>query len=183
MKCFIALAKILNFSTFPLRIIIERDVNMNRKKNLSIREERFFLAARAIKESIIRNLPIDEGGSNCPILVEGINDVKCLRVLGFSGIIETVNKGWDRPRMIAYLYETYGSELAIDGLPRIILLMDWDRTGDILQKSFTNQLNSMDVKIDQNLRNILAKQLKFECKTVESIIGFSDSLLKALSQI
>ena len=82
---------------------------MNRKKNLSIREERFFLAARAIKESIIRNLPIDEGGSDCPILVEGINDVKCLRVLGFSGIIETVNKGWDRPRMIAYLYETYGS--------------------------------------------------------------------------
>jgi len=180
MKCLIALVKTLNFSTFP---IIERDVNMNRKKNLSIREERFFLAARAIKESIIRNLPVDEGGSNCPILVEGINDVKCLRVLGFSGIIETVNKGWDRPRMITYLYETYGSELAIDGLPRIILLMDWDRTGEILQKSFIDQLNSMDVKIDQNLRNILAKQLKFECKTVESIIGFSDSLLKALSQI
>lgn len=183
MKCFIVLVKILNSLPFPLRIIIERDVNMNRKKNLSIREERFFLAARAIKESIIRNLPIDEGGSNCPILVEGINDVKCLRILGFSGIIETVNKGWDRSRTIAYLYETYGPELAIDGLPRIILLMDWDRTGEILQKSFTNQLNSMDVKIDQNLRNILAKQLKSECKTVESIIGYSDSLLKALSQI
>ena len=73
MKCFIVLVKILNSSPFPLRIIIERDFNMNRKKNLSIREERFFLAARAIKESIIRNLPIDEGGSNCPILVEGIN--------------------------------------------------------------------------------------------------------------
>ena len=156
---------------------------MVRKKNLNTKNKRFFLAAKAIKESIIRNSPIEEGGSNCPILVEGINDVKCLRIIGFSGIIETVNKGWDRSRMIAYLYEKYGSELAMDGLPKIILLMDWDRTGEILQKSFTNQLNSMDVKIDQNLRNILAKQLKFECKTVESIIGFSDSLLKALSQI
>lgn len=156
---------------------------MVRKKNLNIKNERFFLAAKAIKKSIMRNSPIEEGGSNCPILVEGINDVKCLRILGFSGIIETVNKGWDRPRMIAYLYEEYGSELAIDGLPKIILLMDWDRTGDILQKSFTNQLNSMDVKIDQSLRNILAKQLKSECKTVESIIGFSDLLLEHLSQI
>ena len=85
------------------------------KKNLTVRDERFFLAAKAIKESIIRNLPIEEGGYNCPILVEGINVVKSLRVLGFSGTIETVNRGWDRPRMIAYLYETYGSELAIDG--------------------------------------------------------------------
>ena len=61
--------------------------------------------------------------------------------------------------------------------------MDWDRTGEILQKYFINQLNSIDVKIDQSLWKILAKQLKFECKTVESIIGFSDSLLGALSQI
>ena len=129
---------------------------MVRKKKLSIREERFHLVAKAIKESINRNLPIEEGGFNCPILVEGINDVKCLRLLGFLGIIETVNKGWDRPRMIAYLHETYGSKLAIDGLPRIILLMDWDRTGDVLQKSFTNRLNSMDIKIDHSLRDTLS---------------------------
>ena len=44
--------------------------------------------------------------------------------------------------------------------------MDWDRTGEILQKYFINQLNSIDVKIDQSLWKILAKQLKFECKTV-----------------
>ena len=68
---------------------------MVRKKNLKIRNERFFLAAKAIKQSIIRNSSIEEGGSNCPILVEGINDVKCLRIIGFSGIIETINKGWD----------------------------------------------------------------------------------------
>ena len=139
---------------------------MKRRKNLSMREEKFFLAAKAIKESIIRNQSIEDGGSNCPIIVEGINDIKSLRILGFTGIIETINKGWDRSRIIAYFYEKYGSELAVDGLPRIILLMDWDRTGDVLQESFNNRLSSMDMKIDQTLRNVLSKQLRSECRTV-----------------
>ena len=155
---------------------------MKRRKNLSMKEEKFFLAAKAIKESIIRNQLIEDGGSNCPIIVEGINDIKCLRILGFTGIIETINKGWDRSRIIAYFYEKYGSELAVDGLPQIILLMDWDRTGDVLQESFNNRLSSMDMKIDQTLRNVLSKQLRSECRTVESISSI-ESLLEILSLI
>ncbi len=155
---------------------------MKRRKNLSIREEKFFLAAKAIKESIIRNQSVEDGGSNCPIIVEGINDIKCIRILGFTGIIETINKGWDRSRIIAYFYEKYGSELAVDGLPRIILLMDWDRTGDVLQESFNNRLSSMDMKVDQTLRNVLSKQLRSECRTVESISSI-ESLLEILSLI
>tara|TARA_B000000477_G_scaffold107512_1_gene99228 strand:+ start:1506 stop:1949 length:444 start_codon:yes stop_codon:yes gene_type:complete len=147
-----------------------------------MREEKFFLAAKAIKESIIRNQSVEDGGSNCPIIVEGINDIKCLRILGFTGIIETINKGWDRSRIIAYFYEKYGSELAVDGLPRIILLMDWDRTGDVLQESFNNRLSSMDMKVDQTLRNVLSKQLRSECRTVESISSI-ESLLEILSLI
>jgi len=147
-----------------------------------MREEKFFLAAKAIKESIIRNQSIEDGGSNCPIIVEGINDIKCLRILGFTGIIETINKGWDRSRIIAYFYEKYGSELAVDGLPRIILLMDWDRTGDVLQESFNNRLSSMDMKVDQTLRKVLSKQLRSECRTVESISSI-ESLLEILSLI
>ena len=155
---------------------------MKRRKNLSMRDEKFFLAAKAIKESIIRNQSIEDGGSNCPIIVEGINDIKSLRILGFTGIIETINKGWDRSRIIAYFYEKYGSELAVDGLPRIILLMDWDRTGDVLQESFNNRLSSMDMKVDQTLRNVLSKQLRSECRTVESISSI-ESLLEILSLI
>ena len=155
---------------------------MKRRKNLSMREEKFFLAAKAIKESIIRKQSAEDGGSNCPIIVEGINDIKCLRILGFTGIIETINKGWDRSRIIAYFYEKYGSELAVDGLPRIILLMDWDRTGDVLQESFNNRLSSMDMKVDQTLRNVLSKQLRSECRTVESISSI-ESLLEILSLI
>ena len=61
--------------------------------------------------------------------------------------------------------------------------MDWDRTGEVLQKSFTNRLNSMDVKVDDSLRNSLSRQFKYECKTVESIISFSDTLLEIIPQI
>ena len=84
-----------------------------------------------------------------------------------------------RSRIIAYFYEKYGSELAVDGLPRIILLMDWDRTGDVLQESFNNRLSSMDMKVDQTLRNVLSKQLRSECRTVESISSI-ESLLEIL---
>ena len=146
--------------------------NMVRKKNLNTKEERLFLAAKAIKESIIRNLPIEDGGYNCPILVEGINDVKCLRALGFLGIIETVNKGWDRPRMVAYLHETYGAKLAIDGLPRIILLMDWDRTGGRLQKKIVESMAGLEINVSDELRQVLSKAMKPDTRCVEDLTSF-----------
>ena len=146
-------------------------------------EERFIIAAKSIQESIIRNRNISHGGYNCPLLVEGIKDVKCLRKIGFSGIIETINRGWDRSRMIAYLYEKYGSDLALDGLPKIILLMDWDRTGDSLQNSFKERLESMDIRIDERLRSVLSKQLKSECRTVESISPYSEIFNQIISEL
>ena len=146
-------------------------------------EERFIIAAKSIQESIIRNRNINHGGSNCPLLVEGIKDVKCHRKIGFSGIIETINRGWDRSRMIAYLYEKYGSDLALDGLPKIILLMDWDRTGDSLQNSFKERLESMDIRIDERLRSVLSKQLKSECRTVESISPYSEIFNQIISEL
>jgi 5S rRNA maturation endonuclease (ribonuclease M5) len=156
---------------------------MPTKEFSNIHEERFLIAAIAIHESILRNRKMDNGGFNCPILVEGIKDVKCLRDLGFSGIIETINRGWDRSRMIAYLYEEYGANLALDGSPKIILLMDWDRTGDSLQNSFRERLESMDVKIDERLRSVLSRQLKSECRTVESINPYSNLFNEIISEL
>ena len=95
---------------------------MSTKEFPNTHEERFIIAAKSIQESIIRNRNINHGGSNCPLLVEGIKDVKCLRRIGFSGIIETINRGWDRSRMIAYLYEKYGSDLIYVGFQHNFLL-------------------------------------------------------------
>jgi|TARA_B100001996_G_scaffold378497_1_gene362757 5S rRNA maturation endonuclease (ribonuclease M5) len=156
---------------------------MSLQESSDNRRERFIIAAKSIQESIIRNRNFEQGGSNCPILVEGLKDVRSLRELGFSGTIETINRGWDRSRMIAYLYEEYGSNLAIDGLPNIILLMDWDRTGNRLQNSFKKRLESMDVKIDDRLRSVLSRQLKSECRTVESLSPHSDLFHQIISEL
>jgi len=67
------------------------------------REIRFRAAAKAIAESILRNRP-SKGAPDCPVVVEGIKDERALRVLGFSGTIEKVNRGWDRSRLVAYLH-------------------------------------------------------------------------------
>ena len=156
---------------------------MSSKEFSNTNEQRFIIVAKAIKESIIRNRRIDQDGADCTVLVEGIKDVKCLREFGFSGRIETINKGWDKSRMIAYLYEEFGSDLAIDGLPKIILLMDWDRTGEILQKSLTERLESLDMKVDNRLRLILSKQLKSECRTVESISSYTGFFQQIISEL
>ena len=58
------------------------------------REIRFRAAAKAIAASIRRNRS-GEGNPDCPILVEGLRDEKALRALGFTGIVERVNRGWD----------------------------------------------------------------------------------------
>ena len=140
------------------------------------REIRFRAAAKAIAESILRNRP-SKGAPDCPVVVEGIKDERALRVLGFSGTIEKVNRGWDRSRLVAFLHDEYGTRNIIDGGPPIILLMDWDRTGGRLQTALRNRLQALDVPIDENLRNVLMKAMKPEGRTVESLAPFASSLM------
>jgi 5S rRNA maturation endonuclease (ribonuclease M5) len=119
----------------------------------------------------------EDGGAGCPILIEGLKDVKALRALGFIGPIEKMNRGWDRSRLVAFLHDEYGTRNIIDGGPPIILLMDWDRTGGRLQTALRNRLQALDVPIDENLRNVLMKAMKPEGRTVESLAPFASSLM------
>ena len=146
------------------------------------RVSRFKRAAKAFHNSIQRNASYENGGSSCPVLVEGLNDVKTLRDLGFTGDIEKVNRGWPISRLVAYLHDTYGIRNIIDNRGSVILLMDWDRTGGRLQKSLRERLESLDVKIDEDLREELMKAMKPEGGTVESIRPHVPSLLPLISQ-
>jgi len=148
--------------------------------SLSNRMVRFELVAKSIARSIIRNRHPDEGGSGCPILVEGIRDEGALRELGFSGIIEKVNRGWDRSRLIAFLFEEYCKIPAPDGGPSLIVLMDWDRTGGRLQSSIRERLMSLDIPVDEDLRGVLSRAFKPEGRTVESLLPHSSSLLEII---
>ena len=134
------------------------------------------VAAKAISRAILRNMPVDEGGSGCPILVEGIRDEEALRKLGFTGKVEKVNRGWDRPRMVAYLHSEYCIGRTHDGGPPVILLMDWDRTGGRIQASLRERLMAMDSPVDEDLRNTLLRAMKPEGRTVESLLPHVPSL-------
>ena len=141
------------------------------------REVRFELAAKAMAQAILRNRPVEDGGSGCPVVVEGINDEKALRALGFTGTVERVNRGWDRPRLVAYLHREYGDTPASDGGPSLILLMDWDRTGGKLQTSIRDRLMALDSNVDEELRNTLLRAMKPEGRTVESLLPHAQHLV------
>jgi len=144
------------------------------------REVRFEMAGRALAAARLRNLPEADGGSGCAVLVEGINDEKALRALGFLGPVECVNRGWDRGRLVAYLYETYGTTNSVDGEAVMILLMDWDRTGGRLQRELGRRLEAFDMRIDHATRMALVRALKPEGRTVEMLGAHAEALLAAM---
>ena len=146
------------------------------------REIRFQAAAKAMAARIKRNLS-GEGNPDCPVLVEGAKDVTALRTLGFSGVIETVNRGWDRSRLVAYLYDTYGTRNTVDSGPPLILLMDWDRTGGRLQTTLRDRLMALDVPVDEELRQVLLKVMKPEGRTVESLAPHSGKLYPMIDEL
>lgn len=150
------------------------------------REVRFEAAASALYAILVRNLPpmmemdaLNPRGQEqvgCPILVEGIRDREALVELGFKGPIETVNRGWSRERMVAWLHETYGTRNQIDGGAAIIILMDWDRTGGRLQRDFTCRLQAMDVKVSDDCFHVLLRTMKPETRCVEGLSSHSEAL-------
>lgn len=144
--------------------------------------ERYSKVAKVFAESIRRNNPLEDKGSNCPILVEGKRDEEALRDMGFKGTIELLNRGWDQSRLIAYLYDTYGSINPIDSGPPVIVLMDWDRTGGRLQSIIRKRLESLDVKIDESLWFSLMRTMKPEGRTVESLHAHVDALSPFIQQ-
>ncbi len=85
------------------------------------------------------------------------------------------------PKLVTYLYEKYGTRNEVDGGGSIMLLMDWDRTGGRLQKLLRERLESLDVKVDEDLRTELMKSMKPEGRTVESLRPHIETLVGLLS--
>ena len=134
--------------------------------------KRFMIAGQSIGEERRRNREI-----YCPILVEGKRDKIALEGLGFTGVIEVLNRGWSLERVVTHLFETYGTRNSIDSGAVISVLMDWDRTGGRLQRRIVDLLESFDMKVSQETRNTLMKALKPETRVVESLKGLSYALL------
>ena len=135
------------------------------------RSSRFDAVAETMATARQRNRETQKGGCGCPILVEGKRDRAVFRSLGYTGPIELYNRGWDMSRLCAWLYETYGTRNLEDRSSSIIVVMDWDRTGGRLQRELCRRLESMDMRIDSNLRKQLGRFLTQETSTVEGLRG------------
>ena len=103
-----------------------------------------------------------------PILVEGKRDKDFLLELGFSGTIEVLNRGWSLEKLAIYLLEK-NLVISENKKPMLSILMDWDRTGEKLQKKLVQIFSSMDEIVDETLRNELIRTLNGRTKTVEGI--------------
>ena len=133
--------------------------------------ERWLDAAEALATARERNRVLE-----VPLLVEGKRDQRALVLLGFTGPIERLNRGWPLERVVTHLFERYGARHPVDGGPTILLLMDWDRTGGRLQRTLREKFLSFDASVDEQLRRRLMVALKPETKVVEGMIGLIDAL-------
>lgn len=84
-----------------------------------------------------------------PIIVEGKNDVSCLRRIDFEGRIIQVNSG----ESLLNFSENLASEFS-----EIIILTDFDRKGKTLKKMIQNYLVSLGVKTDTYLWEYFCKR-------------------------
>jgi len=75
---------------------------------------------------------LNEINENIPIIVEGKRDASALKKLGISGEIIKLHNGKN-------LYD-FCDDIS-QKFPQVILLLDWDQTGDELYKTITNYLN------------------------------------------
>ena len=151
--------------------------NRNDGSGLENYELRFSNAGQAIGEARRKNRLY-----NWPIIVEGPRDKRALLALGFTGPVEVLNRGWTIERVVAHLYETYGTRNESTGGSSVCLLMDWDRTGGRLQRKLANLMQSFDMSVDQEIRTILQKNLKPETRVVESLYGMADRLRYHITQ-
>lgn len=92
-----------------------------------------------------------------PVLVEGVRDQRALRRLGLGGRILVYNAGRSLPAVADHLAREHG---------RIILLMDWDRTGGHLAKRLSEHLHGQ-VRLDLSYRRELA--VVSQVRTVEDL--------------
>ena len=134
-----------------------------------------FQIAKDLKKSRDINL------KGLPLLVEGKKDKQLLLELGFLGPIEVLNRGMSLEKLATYLLEKY--DISKGNAQLISILMDWDRTGDNLQKKLLHIFESMDKNVDDTLRKDLIKSLNGRTKTVEGIRFILDDLLEIMETI
>ncbi|MGD0885088.1 MAG: hypothetical protein ABSA46_09500 [Thermodesulfovibrionales bacterium] len=102
---------------------------------------------------------LSEANKKIPVIVEGKKDSLALRTLGLVGEILTVHRGNN-------LYEF--SEEISERFHNVILLLDWDEKGEILQKTLSINLRGLWEEFS-GFREILKILCQKDVKDIEGI--------------
>jgi 5S rRNA maturation endonuclease (ribonuclease M5) len=116
------------------------------------------------EEKIIKVIEeLKDLNSQVPILVEGNRDVKALRNLGFSGKIIKINNGLALKDIAENISKIYDD---------IIILTDWDRKGNVLEKALLNYLHYYNVRSNIDYKRKIAYYSKRDIKCVEDLYSY-----------
>lgn len=116
------------------------------------------------EEKIIKLIEeLKDQNSKTPILVEGNRDIKALRNLGFTGTIIKINEGLTLRHVAENIAETYRE---------IIIFTDWDRKGNILEKSMITYLQYYNVTCNIEFKRKIAYYSKREIRCVEDLFHY-----------
>lgn len=104
-------------------------------------------------------LRLREEAEHATVVVEGARDLEALDWLGIGGLHVAVHTGQPLPEVV--------DQLARTGI-RVVLLLDWDRTGGRLAQRLVEGLRGR-VPVDEACRRRLAAA--FRARSVEEIPG------------
>lgn len=104
----------------------------------------------------------ENASSGTPIIVEGADDVEALRKLGVNGHIHKISGGNSLLNFIE----------GFSGSKEVIILTDFDRTGDKLAGFFTKHLRQLGVKPIIEFRDKLKSLVRKEVKDIEGLARF-----------
>jgi len=117
------------------------------------RDERIRRLLLTLDELLARS---EEG---VPIVVEGIKDVRALRALGVKGEVRYLARG-PVSEFAERLARHYGE---------VVVLTDWDTTGDRLSQKISRSMRAFGCKPDTRIRGRFKHLAGRECKDVEGL--------------
>jgi 2,5-diamino-6-(ribosylamino)-4(3H)-pyrimidinone 5'-phosphate reductase len=127
------------------------------------------------EEKILRVLEClaEESAKGTPIIVEGKNDIKALRVLGVEGkIISAKTGGKSILDVVSEVEKSAGKE--------VILLLDFDRRGKEWTKRLKQNLENAKTKINLTFWSKLQKLTGTEVKDVEGLASYMETLKRKI---
>jgi len=103
---------------------------------------------------------------DCPVIVEGKRDTMALRNLGYNGRLIELNDGNSILSTVEKLVHNFGSG------SKFVILMDWDRTGEIITKRLKSYGESCDLIPNVRIRQDLSALCSKEITCIEELPSF-----------